>query len=88
MIRSYFAAVALVFLVAGVARAGADEAPYWPSEQEDRLTEVSDEIIEVIHQQRKARYEKDADKLKQLDERMKALKDEKVELLRASGELE
>ena len=90
-IRSVLCAATLLTLLgAGTARVHADDTaePYWPGDKEDRLTEVSDQIVDVMREQRVARFDNDQEKLKTLDERMKKLNEEKVQLLHSMGELQ
>ena len=88
--RSILSAAALVALLAAGARSAYadDDGTYWPSDQEDQLSTVGNEIIAVMREQRQARFENNEAKLKQLDERMKKLNEEKIELLRKMGELQ
>jgi hypothetical protein len=87
--RSRFRAVVLLVLLAAspCVVVADDDEPYWPSEQTDRLSEVDQSLLDIVDQRRKARAAQDKEKLKELDEEWKKLSEEKVELLRATGDL-
>ena len=79
-----------IFLVisALAGTAGADDAPYWPSEIEQRLDEVDSQVISMQRKLRAARHGGDAKAVKELESAFKELQQERGQLLRATGRLQ
>jgi hypothetical protein len=79
------ALVAFAALLAAPRAALSDETTsevYWPSDMEKRLSTVEDDIVSLIRNRAAARRRKDREEVKRLDERLKDLEKEQVQLLR------
>lgn len=80
---------ALVFVLAGPARLAraADDIPYWPSEQEERLRQVEHDLLDVQRDLAAARFNNDEKQVEKLSKQYKEIQDERVKLMRATGQL-
>jgi len=81
------AALLSALLICGPAPA-AESRPYWPSEREDELEALDQQLLEVQRQLFNARMTRDAVTVKRLTSLFNDVKEERVELLRALGQLQ
>jgi len=79
---------ALVFVLIGPARLtrAADDIPYWPSEQRERLRQVEHDLLDVQRDLATARLNNDEKRVEKLSKQYKEIQDERVKLMRATGE--
>ena len=86
-VRVLFAALLPALLLASAPGLGAQDAPYWPSDQERRLAQVESQVVEKMDEIATARLRDDNEKVESLTKEFKTLQDERVQLLRATGKL-
>lgn len=79
----------LALVLAGPARLAlaADDIPYWPSEQEERLRQVEHELLDVQRDLAAARLNNDEKQAEELSKQYKEIQEERVKLMRATGQL-
>ena len=83
------ALVGILLVISALAgTAGADDAPYWPSEIEQRLDEVDSQMVEMQWKLRAARHSGDEKAARELEGAFKELQQERGQLLRATGRLQ
>ena len=85
--RVLFAALLPALLLACPPGLGAQQVPYWPSDQERRLAQVESQVVEKMDEIATARLRDDNEKAESLTKEFKTLQDERVQLLRATGKL-
>jgi cob(I)alamin adenosyltransferase len=80
---------ALVFVLSGPARLSraADDIPYWPSDQEERLRQVEHDLLDVQRDLAAARLNNDEKQVEKLSKQYKKIQDERVKLMRTNGQL-
>jgi uncharacterized membrane protein (DUF106 family) len=86
VIRGIGTFVRLAMLVALVLPAPlwSQEIPYWPADQEKRLKELGDELLEVQRERFQAIFfSKDEEAVKRLDERFSSIQKERRALIKA-----
>jgi hypothetical protein len=70
------------------AQTGGEEAAVeWPSEQEKRLEELDGQVLETKRKLFTAKYHKDSAAVEKLTQEYKDQQKERIELLRATGQL-
>lgn len=79
---------ALVFVLTAPARLtrAADDIPYWPSEQQERLRQVEHNLLDVQRDLAAARFNNDEKQVEKLSKQYKEIQDERVKLMRATGQ--
>lgn len=64
-----------------------DDVPYWPSEQEARLEELSARALDLQHQLFQARMSGNQAEAERLAPEYRSVKNERLKLLKAAGRL-
>jgi Spy/CpxP family protein refolding chaperone len=77
--------IALSLCAASVPVVSADEAPKWPSEQEQQLKQADKQLLEVQRARFRALFGNDKEEAKRLDRQFKELQKERNQLLQATG---
>ena len=81
------AVVAALLLSTQPRTSGAADVPYWPSDCQKRLSEVDAEVLEKMRDLSAARLRNDDAAVASLSKQFKELQEERVKLLRATGQL-
>jgi len=87
MRRTLFVAVVVAGLGGGPAVGFAADGPAWPSDQEARLHDVENRVLDVQRQLSVARHTQNAPEVERLSKEFKELRSEQAKLLRATGKL-
>jgi hypothetical protein len=67
---------------------GAGSAPYWPSEREEKLKALDEQLLDVQRELFNARMTRDAGTVERLSPVFKEVTNQRLELLRALGHLQ
>jgi len=67
--------------------AGAEDVPYWPSDQERRLSELDAQVLDTMRALSAARLRNEPQEIERLSKEYKTIQDERTALLRAQGKL-
>ena len=87
MRRTLFVAVVVAGLGGGPAVGFAADGTAWPSDQEARLHDVENRVLDVQRQLSVARHTQNAPEVERLSKEFKELRSEQAKLLRATGKL-
>jgi len=87
MRKTILVAVVATVLGGGPAAGFAADGPAWPSEQEARLHDVENRVLDVQRQLSVARHTQNAPEVERLSKEFKDLRSEQAKLLRATGKL-
>lgn len=71
----------------GVSDEGGDSSVYWPSEQEQRLDELDKQLLDTMQKLFTAKYHDETAAVEKLTREYEAQQKERLELLRATGQL-
>jgi hypothetical protein len=77
--------VALSLSLVSVPIVSADEVPEWPSEQENKLNQADNELLDVQRARFRALFAQDKEGAERLDRQFKALQKDRNQLLQATG---
>jgi hypothetical protein len=70
-----------------VSAARAEDVPYWPSDQERRLSELDAQVLDTMRALSAARLRNESQEVDRLSKEFKTIQDERTTLLRAQGKL-
>ena len=76
-----------LLIVSQPVRGRADDVPYWPADQERRLAELDKQVVQKMDEISAARVRGEQAKVESLSKEYKNIQDERVKLLRATGQL-
>jgi uncharacterized membrane protein (DUF106 family) len=87
MRKTLVVAVVAAVLGGGAAVGFAADGTAWPSDQEARLHDVENRVLDVQRQLSVARHTQNAPEVERLSKEFKELRSEQAKLLRATGKL-
>jgi hypothetical protein len=86
--KIFTAALLAASIALFAAQAARAEEPVWPSEAEERLNEVDNQVVDIQLKLAVARMHDNKDDVEKYGKEFKELQDERLQLLRDSRQLE